>query len=351
MKISAMMFSLSRPAREKAEAALLTEALGRYQDRAKVVAKALGFPGFTLGQITITSDRPPMVPVAYRRHCNGGDGRRGAAGAHRRRQQHRHRQRVGQRDPGARQVGPAPGANRASTMTLAAAMDDALRLHRQGRLRDAFARYKAILADHPDHAPALHYLGVVLLQSGEAAGAVDVIRQAIAVDQAPAEPWANLAQALTAVGRPEAAVNALIEASRRSPAEPGIWSNLAVAELALKRYAEAEALRAQRGGGRPAACARVVQPCAGAGAPGPDPGGAGCGLPRGSDRARRARARGLGRPAAGDASVASTRPARRSTQPWRGGRPRRRCTASRRASWNGWATCPPPRARSRRCCA
>ena len=45
----------------------LTDALGRYQDRAKVVAKALGFPGFTLGQITITSDRPPMVPVAYRR--------------------------------------------------------------------------------------------------------------------------------------------------------------------------------------------------------------------------------------------------------------------------------------------
>jgi predicted secreted protein len=67
MKISAMMFSLSRPAREKAEAALLTEALGRYQEKAKVIAKALGFPGFTLGQITITSDRPPMVPVAYRR--------------------------------------------------------------------------------------------------------------------------------------------------------------------------------------------------------------------------------------------------------------------------------------------
>jgi predicted secreted protein len=66
MKISAMMFSLSRAAREKAEATLLTEALGRYQDKARVVAKALGFPGFTLGQVAIATDRP-MQPIAYRR--------------------------------------------------------------------------------------------------------------------------------------------------------------------------------------------------------------------------------------------------------------------------------------------
>ena len=67
MKISAMMFSLSRAAREKAEATLLTEALGRYQEKARVIAKGLGFPGFTLGQIAITSDRPPFGPIAYRR--------------------------------------------------------------------------------------------------------------------------------------------------------------------------------------------------------------------------------------------------------------------------------------------
>ena len=66
LKISAMTFSLSRAAREKAEATLLTEALGRYQDKARVVAKALGFPGFTLGQVAIATDRP-MQPIAYRR--------------------------------------------------------------------------------------------------------------------------------------------------------------------------------------------------------------------------------------------------------------------------------------------
>ena len=67
MKVSAMMFSLSRATREKVEASLLTEALGKYQDKARVIAKGLGFPGFTLGQVAIHSDGPPMQPVAYRR--------------------------------------------------------------------------------------------------------------------------------------------------------------------------------------------------------------------------------------------------------------------------------------------
>ena len=66
MKLSAMVFSLSRAAREKAEAALLTEALARYQAKAQVVAKSLGFPGYTLGQVTVRSDGPQVSPVAYR---------------------------------------------------------------------------------------------------------------------------------------------------------------------------------------------------------------------------------------------------------------------------------------------
>jgi len=126
-------------------------------------------------------------------------------------------------------------------MDLTATIDEALRLHRQGRLRDAFERYQAILAEHPEHAPAAHYAGVVLLQSGDASNAIDLIRQAITIDPGPAEPWANLAQALTAIGRPEAAVNALKEAAARSPQQAEIWSNLAVAELELRRFGDAEA--------------------------------------------------------------------------------------------------------------
>ena len=61
-----MVFSLSRSAREAAEAALLTEALGRYQEKARAVAKALGFPGYVLGQIAVRSEGPTRPPIPVR---------------------------------------------------------------------------------------------------------------------------------------------------------------------------------------------------------------------------------------------------------------------------------------------
>jgi predicted secreted protein len=67
MKLSAMTFSLSREAREKAEGELLTEALGKYQRKAETIARALGFPGYVLGQITVRNDGLiPPPPIAYR---------------------------------------------------------------------------------------------------------------------------------------------------------------------------------------------------------------------------------------------------------------------------------------------
>jgi len=67
LKMQSMMFSLSRSAREAADAALLTEALAKFQEKARAVAKGLGFPGYMLGQITVRNEgpiRPP--PIAYR---------------------------------------------------------------------------------------------------------------------------------------------------------------------------------------------------------------------------------------------------------------------------------------------
>ncbi len=125
-------------------------------------------------------------------------------------------------------------------MDLNSELAQALRLHQQGKLREAFQIYSAILDRDPDNAPALHLSGVVLHQSGDHAGAVERIRRSIGIDAAPADPWANLAMALEATGRFEAAANALKEAARRAPRTPEIWSNLAASELALGRVADAE---------------------------------------------------------------------------------------------------------------
>lgn len=65
MKLSGMVFSLSRAAREKAESQLLTEALAKYQAKAQIIARSLGFPGYTLSQIAVRSEGPnlPHQPV------------------------------------------------------------------------------------------------------------------------------------------------------------------------------------------------------------------------------------------------------------------------------------------------
>ena len=43
---------------------------------------------------------------------------------------------------------------------------EALRLHESGQLQKAETIYRNILETHPDHADALHFLGVVFHQSG-----------------------------------------------------------------------------------------------------------------------------------------------------------------------------------------
>jgi len=66
LKLWSMTFSLSRGAREAAEATLLAEALGKFQEKARAIAKGLGFPGFMLGQIAVRSDGPGRPPMPMR---------------------------------------------------------------------------------------------------------------------------------------------------------------------------------------------------------------------------------------------------------------------------------------------
>jgi predicted O-linked N-acetylglucosamine transferase (SPINDLY family) len=132
-----------------------------------------------------------------------------------------------------------------SVMSIHNEFDRALRLHRDGKLREAFFRYDAILKAEPAHAGALHYSGVVLYQSGRLADAAERIRAAIAIQPAQPDAWSNLALVLDAARRREAAANALREAARYAPQSAQVWSNLAATEAALGRFGEAEAAARQ----------------------------------------------------------------------------------------------------------
>ena len=120
-------------------------------------------------------------------------------------------------------------------------MERALAVHRQGKLREAFHRYEAILQAEPRHAQALHYSGVVLHQAGQRSAAAERIRASLDIDPANAEAWSNLALVLEAAGRQAAAVNALKEAVRRDPRAADVATNLAALLITQGELADAEA--------------------------------------------------------------------------------------------------------------
>jgi protein O-GlcNAc transferase len=80
-------------------------------------------------------------------------------------------------------------------------IDDALQLHRTGRLAEAEQAYRRLLAGEPNHHHALHFLGVLKAQAGDMAAAVDLIARSLALhgDNPPAE--FHLAEALYFLGR------------------------------------------------------------------------------------------------------------------------------------------------------
>ena len=126
-------------------------------------------------------------------------------------------------------------------MSVSTEFDRAFRLHQQGKLREAFLRYDAVLAADPKFAPALHYSGVVLYQAGKISEAAERIRASLQLEPASPDAWSNLALVLASAGGHEAAVNALRQAAALAPGSAEILCNLSAAELRIGKAAEAEA--------------------------------------------------------------------------------------------------------------
>jgi tetratricopeptide (TPR) repeat protein len=112
--------------------------------------------------------------------------------------------------------------------------------HQSGKLREAEAAYRRILAVAPAHADALHLMGVAAQQHGRSDAAVDYIRRAIAVRPDP-HYYSNLGVALGALGRRDEAEASYREALRLKPDLPVAHSNLSELLTRSCRLAEAEA--------------------------------------------------------------------------------------------------------------
>jgi protein O-GlcNAc transferase len=81
-------------------------------------------------------------------------------------------------------------------ISIEKAMQTALEHHSAGRLSEADALYRQVLAENPGHADALHRLGLIAFQTGGNDAAIDLIRKAIAARPNDAAYHFNLANAL-----------------------------------------------------------------------------------------------------------------------------------------------------------
>ena len=81
----------------------------------------------------------------------------------------------------------------------------ALALHQSGQFDLARMQYEKTLEMQPEHAEALHFLGVIAYQAGRFEHAISLIGRSIAVEQSNASSHANLGLALLALRRWDAA--------------------------------------------------------------------------------------------------------------------------------------------------
>lgn len=84
-------------------------------------------------------------------------------------------------------------------------LENGVKAHRAGRLEEARAIYRRVLAAAPDHPDALHLLGLVAHQSGDHGTAAELIGKAIAAQPGVDRFHNSLGLALAALGRAGAA--------------------------------------------------------------------------------------------------------------------------------------------------
>ena len=111
--------------------------------------------------------------------------------------------------------------------------------HVEGRLGEAQSVYLEVLQRQPEHAGALHLLGLIAFQSGEADKAVDLFDHAIAVRPDFPEAYDNRGTALYALGRYEDAVASYDRSIALKPGQAGPHANRGNALQTLHRGEEA----------------------------------------------------------------------------------------------------------------
>src|SRR6202140_5605896 len=118
-------------------------------------------------------------------------------------------------------------------------MNEAVTLHRQGRLRDAEKIYTRVLKAAPDHFDALNLLGTIKAQLGRTGEAHRLLSAAVKLNPRAPQAWANLGPVLHALKQDRDALGCFDKALALAPDDIRILTNRANALLSLGRTEEA----------------------------------------------------------------------------------------------------------------
>ena len=144
--------------------------------------------------------------------------------------------------------GPAAAADAHRATGAAAVQRDVAELlgagvahHQAGRLAEAEVRYRQILAAAPEHADALHLLGVIAYQVGRHDAALELIDQAIRHNGNSSLYYSNRGLALQGLQRLDEAVASYDRALALAADNAEAWNNRGLALHGLMRFEEAVA--------------------------------------------------------------------------------------------------------------
>jgi tetratricopeptide (TPR) repeat protein len=112
-------------------------------------------------------------------------------------------------------------------------------LHRQGRLQEAEKLYKRVLKRDNRHFDSIYHLGLVRLQQNRFGDAEALLRRAIKIDNNSAGAHHHLGIALTGIGRLNDATEHYRRALELSPRDAAIHNNFGYALQKLGRHEEA----------------------------------------------------------------------------------------------------------------
>jgi predicted TPR repeat methyltransferase len=135
---------------------------------------------------------------------------------------------------------PEPAEQPPEEMSLADALQFAVRIHRDGYFDNAEKIYRKVLEVVPEQPDALNFLAMIVLHRGRVDDAIALMRRSLAADPAHGDRYNNLGNMLLAAERIDEAAAAYEEAAARSPETAAAHNNLGILYRAQGRFDDAQ---------------------------------------------------------------------------------------------------------------